>query len=357
MSTISSNPNEQNTGQVLVSIVVPFYNSARFLRETLESVSKQDYTYFECLLVDDGSTDESVTIVNEFQQNDSRFYYIKRMHDPKGVSTARNEGISHCFGKYLLFLDADDILSPDCLNNRVQFLEQHPSLDFAVFQVEMFGLRRMKMTIPRSSYLDAFAGFDFPWTVSSPLWKTDFLKSLGGFNTDLIRFEDPELHIRALLKSPNFIVLTENEPDLFYRQWKKSNTEKTDAYYQDLKAYSQFLSIVAGMIKASKKAKVKILRNGIFLFLTRLLPPLEDREYYRLHNLLNQAKQDGILGPFRYWVLKAIAYLLKTIKSRIYHRILLVIMQIIISPLRFTSMYGDVLKNKIQPNLKTGTLA
>lgn len=341
----------------LVSIVIPFYNSARFLRETIDSVLEQSYTNWECLLVDDGSTDESEAIIREYQQHDPRFCYIKRTLEPKGVSSARNTGIEQSKGEYLLFLDADDLLSRDCLQRRVHYIEQHPSLHFAVFQVETFGLYRQKMTFPYKNYLDAFTGFDFPWTVSSPLWKTDFLKSMGGFNTDLIRFEDPEFHIRVLLKSPKFTVLTESEPDLFYRQWKKSNSEKSDAYKQDLKAYTQFLMILAGIIKASQKVDVKVLRNGIFLFLTRLLPPLEDWECIHLVNLLDRARQDGILGPIRYRALKALAHLFKTTKSRTFHRILLVFMQMIISPLQFNTMYAEVIKNKIQPNLKSDALA
>lgn len=339
----------------MVSIVIPFYNSARFLTETLKSVSQQDYPDWECLLVDDGSTDESVSIVKEFEQKDSRFRYICRTQEPKGVSSSRNEGISESKGKYLLFLDADDILSPDCLRSRVNYLEQHLSLDFAVFQVETFGLRRMKMTTPRKNYLKAFVGFDFPWTVSSPLWGTDFLKSLGGFNTDLIRFEDPELHIRALLKSPEFEVLTDNQPDLFYRQWKKSDKEKSTAYQQELKAYTQFIMIAAELIKS--RMDVKILRNGIYLFLTRLIPLVEDAECVKLDNLLDQARKDSILGPIRYRALKARAYLLRSIKSRSLHRMLLIVMQLITSPSEFVSMYGKVLKSKIQPKQKVDALA
>jgi glycosyltransferase involved in cell wall biosynthesis len=346
---------EQTSTHALVSIVIPFYNSARFLRETLHSVVKQEYPNWECLLVDDGSTDESVSIIKEYQK-DTRFQYTRRSQVPKGVSSSRNEGIHHSNGKYLLFLDADDILSPDCLRNRVDYMEQHPSLDFAVFQVETFGQMRVKMTFPRKNYLEAFVGFDFPWTVSSPFWKTDFLKSLGGFNTDLVRFEDPEIHIRALLKSPEFTVLTDSEPDLFYRQWKRSDNGKSTAYQQELKAYTQFLTTVAGLTKSSS-VNVKVLRNGIFLFLTRLYPPIEDWECVHLDNMLDQARKDGILGPIRYRALKARAYLLKTIKSKSFHRILLVVMQLIVYPSQFISMYGDVLKSKIQSKNRVNALS
>jgi glycosyltransferase involved in cell wall biosynthesis len=341
---------------ILISIVIPFYNSARFLRETLNSVEKQVYPVWECLVVDDGSTDESVAIVKEFQQKDARFRYIRRSLEPKGASSSRNEGISQSRGEFLMFLDADDILSPDCLDQRLQFLEQHPSLDFAVFQGEMFGLRHNKIITPRKDYLEAFVGFNFAWNITSPLWKKEFFNSLGGFNTELTYFEDPELHIRALLKSPNFKVLTDTSPDMFYRQWKPYSAIKSSAYEEHLSAFAYYLGILPGLIKPSH-VNIKILRTGIFSFMTMLIPPVEDWECVRLNNLLDQARKDGILGPIRYRALKSVSYLLKTMKSRSFHRLLLLVMQLITSPSRFVTTYGDALKNKIKPKQKIDTIA
>lgn len=341
---------------ILVSIVIPFFNSERFIRETLESVQKQIYPLWECLLVDDGSTDESVSIVNEFEQKDTRFRYNRRLFEPKGAASSRNKGISQSKGKYLLFLDADDILSPDCLSHRVQFLEHNSSLDFAVFQGEMFGLMHNKIITPKKDYLEAFVGFDFAWQTSSPLWKKDFLKTLGGFNTDLARMEDPELHIRALLKSPNFTVLTDIEPDMFYRQWRTFDISKSNFYKLKLEDLSQFLKFLPGLIKSSR-IKIGTLRSGIFLFLTMLIPSVEDWECERLENLLNQARKDIILGPNRYRAIKPWLYLLKTTKSRLFHRILLMLMQLIISPSNFTPLYWDALKRKIKSKKRVDVFA
>ena len=94
---------------VLVSIIIPCYNQAKYLNETLESVCKQTHTNWECIIVDDGSSDDSATIISGFTKKDPRFIYIYK--DNGGVSSARNLGIENAKGNYLQFLDADDLLS------------------------------------------------------------------------------------------------------------------------------------------------------------------------------------------------------------------------------------------------------
>ena len=95
---------------VEVSIIIPLYNSEDYLKETMDSVLKQTFADWECLIVDDGSTDNSKTIALDFCRHDSRFKYFSQ--ENSGPSSARNYGIGLAKGNYLLFLDADDILLP-----------------------------------------------------------------------------------------------------------------------------------------------------------------------------------------------------------------------------------------------------
>ena len=92
----------------LVSIIVPIYNTERYLAECLESIRKQTYTDIECILVNDGSTDASKKICKRFCELDSRFQLIDKNNE--GVSKARNVGIEKATGKYIQFTDSDDIL-------------------------------------------------------------------------------------------------------------------------------------------------------------------------------------------------------------------------------------------------------
>ncbi|UQD56150.1 glycosyltransferase family 2 protein [Flavobacterium sp. K5-23] len=93
---------------MLVSVIIPCYNQGNFLNETLESVYKQTYSDWECIIVDDGSIDNTMEIAQSWVSNDKRFKYYNKENG--GVSSARNYGIELAQGEFLQFLDSDDIL-------------------------------------------------------------------------------------------------------------------------------------------------------------------------------------------------------------------------------------------------------
>jgi glycosyltransferase involved in cell wall biosynthesis len=122
----------------LVSLIIPNFNKANYLAETLNSILAQSYPIWEAIIVDDGSTDQSREIIKSIVDKDVRFkvfYLEKQLH---GGASCRNFGIQNALGEYLMFFDSDDVLLPNCLNNRVAFMNQNPNIDFAVFSMESF---------------------------------------------------------------------------------------------------------------------------------------------------------------------------------------------------------------------------
>ncbi len=95
---------------MLFSVIVPVYNGADFLRTCLDSVAGQKFADWECLCVDDGSTDSSAGILDEYAARDARFHVIRQPH--RGVGLARNAALDRAVGDYLVFVDADDVLEP-----------------------------------------------------------------------------------------------------------------------------------------------------------------------------------------------------------------------------------------------------
>jgi teichuronic acid biosynthesis glycosyltransferase TuaG len=118
----------------LVSIITPLYNSEEFIEETLDSVQAQTYTNWEMLLIDDCSTDRSVEIARARQQQDPRFK-VSQLEKNSGSGPARNEAIRQAEGKYLAFLDSDDLWVPEKLSRHVQFMEDNK----AVFSHTSYG--------------------------------------------------------------------------------------------------------------------------------------------------------------------------------------------------------------------------
>ncbi|WP_214714315.1 glycosyltransferase family A protein [Exiguobacterium sp. s151] len=98
----------------LISVIVPVYNAEKFLDKCIQSILNQTYTNLEVLLIDDGSTDNSISICRKYQMNDARVKVVQKING--GVSSARNIGLLNSKGEYISFVDSDDYLEINCLN-------------------------------------------------------------------------------------------------------------------------------------------------------------------------------------------------------------------------------------------------
>ena len=106
----------------LVSIVVPCYNQAQYLSETLQSVLDQTYNNWECILVNDGSTDNTEEMALIWCKKDTRFVYLKKENG--GLSSARNAGLNIAKGNYIQFLDSDDLIKPEKITTQLLDLNE-----------------------------------------------------------------------------------------------------------------------------------------------------------------------------------------------------------------------------------------
>lgn len=108
----------------LVSIITPTYNAEKFITETLKSVQNQTYQNWEMILVDDASTDETVKIISDFAKKDSRIKLFK-LEKNSGNGFARNIALEKAVGKYVAYLDADDLWFPNKLEKQIEFLKEN----------------------------------------------------------------------------------------------------------------------------------------------------------------------------------------------------------------------------------------
>ena len=118
-----------------ISIILPVYNAEKYLCETLDSVLSQTYIDFELLVINDGSKDNSLVILREYEKKDSRILVIDKPNS--GVSDTRNIGIAQAKGEYIAFLDADDLYSPEYLLAMVNVAEEK-NADIVVCEYETF---------------------------------------------------------------------------------------------------------------------------------------------------------------------------------------------------------------------------
>ena len=121
----------------LISIIVPCYNQAEFLEESLTSVLQQTYTTWECIIVNDGSPDNTAEVANRWLLIDKRFRYVYQENG--GLSKARNKGIAHAEGEFLLPLDADDMISPDYVELALREFARDNFLTVVYSKANLFG--------------------------------------------------------------------------------------------------------------------------------------------------------------------------------------------------------------------------
>lgn len=216
----------------LISIIIPTYNRAHLIIETLNSVLAQTYTNWECIIIDDGSSDNTFEVLDSYIMLDKRFKYFNRpVEKLKGPSSCRNFGIEKSVGEYIIFLDSDDLITEKCIEGRIDFAQLNVEFDLWIFKTKTFQeeindngriFNATMKTYSDAAYLKKFLDGSNPFCVTSPLWKRDFLKAIDGFDERLSVFEDPELHIRAFLHDGRSVTCHSVQYDSFYRMSRPS---------------------------------------------------------------------------------------------------------------------------------------
>ena len=290
----------QDLKDIVISIIIPMYNSARTVIETLDSVRKQSFDLWEVICIDDGSTDESFLLVEEYAKKYSRFSVYKRDSLLKGGSVCRNEGAHIAKGNYLIFLDADDLLSPSCLKDRLKTIE-NTGYDFVVYPMASFidniNDAKMYSRLKAKNELYCFASGAPTWQVTSPIIRKSFFDSIGGFDEQFQRYQDVEFHLRAIINSNfNYRIMRNNAPDCFYRNsisFKSSSVKLENslvACLQILKLFRSFKSKI-GKERAYPMAIASIYMNYMLFYYG--LKQINNKASFSIDNdYLNEVKRE-----------------------------------------------------------------
>jgi glycosyltransferase involved in cell wall biosynthesis len=173
----------------LVSVIIPVYNGARYLRAALESVFAQAYRAFEVIVVDDGSTDDSGAIAQSFA--DVR--YLPQTN--QGVAAARNHGIDAARGEFFAFLDQDDLWSPEKLQLQVEYLLSHPDVDYTLTQQKYF--LDPGGSLPAWFRKDLFDSVHTGWVLGTLVVRRTAFEKVGKFATGYAAANDSDWFFRA----------------------------------------------------------------------------------------------------------------------------------------------------------------
>ncbi len=263
----------------LVSVVVPVYDVAAYLPACLRSIARQPVRDHEVIVVDDGSPDDSATLVEQAMQRDPRIRLVRQ--ENAGLGAARNVGVRRARGTYLAFVDSDDELPPDAWGAMLASLERTGS-DFAVGRVERDdGTRRWTTPLMERNHAAALAATDvarspllladvFAW---NKLYRTEFWARAGLSFPEGTRYEDQPALTRAFLAARSFDVLTETVYWWRVREDRSSITQKRHEV-DDLRDRLQTKR--SSLDQVRERADAEVTR----VFLAEVLP-VDMWEYFR----------------------------------------------------------------------------
>ncbi|MBO7618497.1 MAG: glycosyltransferase [Bacteroidales bacterium] len=216
-----------------VTIVVPCYKKALFLSEAIDSVLSQTYSKWECIIVNDGSPDNTEEVAMQYCDVDYRIKYIAQSN--KGVSAARNNGIRHSNGEFILALDADDWISANYLEEAVTYLKDHPTIKLVYPRYERFNSEgSSEWEMPEYTY-EKFIMGDVVFVCSSVYRRSDY-ERLGGYDETMQGYEDWDLWLRLLKKDDEVHRL---DKALFH--YRQGSSIVTNQVAQDFRFYRRRL--------------------------------------------------------------------------------------------------------------------
>lgn len=235
----------------MFSVIIPLYNKEKFIQKTIESVLSQDLKDFEIIVVNDGSTDDSVAKVKDI--SDSRLKIVHQVN--QGVGAARNNGMSHANFEWIAFLDGDDIWASNHLSELKQIIATFPSSGMIATNYKSFYSdtdikiedKKLKTNIRSIDYfLEPIV-----WTSATAIRK-DVFKNLGGF-TDYKNGEDLEYWVRTALNYPTAV---SDKITAYYRRNTGGITDSVTLgkdYYRELKSLASISPSIELLVNKSKE--------------------------------------------------------------------------------------------------------
>lgn len=244
--------------QSLVSVIIPCYNYAHFLPEALESVIAQTYAAWECIIINDGSSDNTEDIALKYCEKDGRFKYLYKENG--GHSSARNLGIRNSKGFYILPLDADDKISTYFLERAVKEIESDNEIKLVCAKTQLFGDNEKIATIPKYNFRELLI---WNYLFATNLFRRKDFDKTSGYDEQMLLYEDWNLWINLLKDGGRVIEMP--FVGYYYRQkadsvFAKGQNDKKRMfkdllrhYYSNIDVYEQYFDNPIFLIQENEK--------------------------------------------------------------------------------------------------------
>jgi len=215
-----------------ISVIIPSYNAEKTILETIESVLKQTYTNFELILINDGSTDQTLELLNKIKDERLKIFSFEN----SGLPTSRNRGIDLSSGEFITFIDADDLWTPDKLDKQFEALKNHPDAGVAYSWTVSIDESGNLLNIMEAHH---FEGDIYPQLLvrcfiasgSNVMIRRECINSVGLFDPDLESAADWDYWIRLSIKWP-FVLVPRYQ--VLYRTWSGGMSNKVESIEKNI---------------------------------------------------------------------------------------------------------------------------
>ena len=291
---------QKNYNQVAkkVSIITPSFNRSQIVHETAASIFNQTYPHWEWVIVDDGSTDNSWEVLQEFAAKDDRVKIFKRDRGPKGACVCRNIAIENSTGDYLIFLDTDDLMASFCLEQRIAAMEKNADCDFVIFPMLLFqnkpdDLRLLWNVENGKDDLFRILTGDPICQGTGTIWKKSSFVEIGMWKEDLMLWQDIELHIRSLLWPMKYVKCMDLAPDVFLRT-SLDSLSRTN-YHTLPKTKSRAIVFEAAFNKMQEKNVTEKYKEGLQIMGGGIIgSAIKNRHFKIAQDLIQFCKENEI---------------------------------------------------------------
>jgi glycosyltransferase involved in cell wall biosynthesis len=247
----------------MISIIIPTYNRAHLIGETLNSIIAQTYTSWECIIVDDGSTDTTEQIITDLIKKDNRFQYYKRpLEKTKGANSCRNYGFELSKGEYVNWIDSDDLYKSNALMVLSNSFAEN--IDVIVSKLELIDFEKKikirESSIRSTNLIEDYYQNNVGFYVCGPVWKRNFLlKQKILFDELISNLDDWDFNLRMLYQNTNINYL--DEPLIQYRVHEASlSNEIGKLNFQEIQSEFKAIRKHLLLIEQNKKANPKVLK-------------------------------------------------------------------------------------------------
>nr|WP_315190326.1 glycosyltransferase family 2 protein [uncultured Flavobacterium sp.] len=291
----------------LVSIIIPTYNRAHLISETLDSIIDQTYKNWECIVVDDGSTDYTEKVIAHYMKKDNRFQYYHRPADrQKGANSCRNHGFELCKGEFIKWFDSDDFMYPDLL--QAQLTSFSKITDVSICKLEYYDFVNDKFikenNIVSDNLIKDYLVGNVAFYISGPLWKKSFLNSQKElFDETISNLDDWDFNLRMLYQSPKITYV--NEVLIRYKVHVNSlSREIGKLNFKEIKSEFQAREKHLKLMKKNKKGNPLVLQVFIkdrykFILKKTLVEKHSNRFYFFKMLLTKQFLLYDFIGVFK----------------------------------------------------------